>query len=190
MNLTPSGALNVLPSGTPRLRVGLHSAAPPALIRMKLSTLETEQWLPRTPEELFPFFAAAENLEELTPPWLHFQILSPPGPIRKGTRIDYRLRLHGIPIRWQSEITVWEPPLRFVDVQRKGPYRTWIHEHTFELGDGGTWIRDHVQYATLGGELVRRLLVVPDLERIFRFRRSRLEALFGRQHNGSGGPVA
>jgi ligand-binding SRPBCC domain-containing protein len=146
---------------------------------MKLSMFTTEQWLPRTPEELFPFFADAKNLEELTPDWLRFKILNPPGSIREGTRIDYRLRLHGIPLRWQSEITVWDPPRRFVDVQRSGPYRTWIHEHRFEPRNGGTVIQDQVQYAPIGGELVRRLLVAPDLEKIFRFRRERLERLFG-----------
>ena len=146
---------------------------------MKLFTFTTEQWLPRTPEELFPFFSDAQNLEELTPDWLHFQVLQAPGPIRAGTRIDYRLRLHGIPLRWQSEITVWEPPFRFVDVQRRGPYRAWIHEHTFVPHEGGTLIRDRVQYAANGGELIRRLLVAPDLDKIFRFRRGRLQALFG-----------
>jgi ligand-binding SRPBCC domain-containing protein len=146
---------------------------------MRLFTHKTEQWIPRKPEDLFPFFADAPNLEELTPPWLHFRIVRQPERICAGTRIDYRLRLHGILLRWQSEITVWEPPFRFVDVQTRGPYRAWIHEHSFEPRDGGTLMRDYVQYAVTGGPLVRRLLVAPDLDRIFGYRRSRLEALFG-----------
>jgi len=146
---------------------------------MRLFTLKTEQWIPRPIETVFPFFADPSNLEQLTPPWLHFRILNPVRDVRAGLRIDYRLRLHGIPLRWQSEITEWEPPFRFVDVQRRGPYRAWIHEHTFESVDGGTLMRDVVQYAVLGGPLVRKLFVEPDLKRIFNFRRLQLESVFG-----------
>jgi len=76
--------------------------------------------------------------------------------MRVGTLIDYRLRVHGLPLRWQSEITVWEPQRRFVDEQRRGPYRLWLHEHTFELRDGGTLCRDHVRYAVAFDILVHR----------------------------------
>ena len=91
---------------------------------MKTFTLTNELWLPQQPQDVFPFFADAFNLERLTPPSLGFQVLTPP-PIemRVGTLIDYRVRLRGIPMRWQSEITEWEPPHRFVDEQRRGPYR-------------------------------------------------------------------
>lgn len=149
---------------------------------MRLFTLETEQWFPQTLETLFPFFADAANLEQLTPPWLHFRIVSPAVELRAGALLDYRLRVHGIPLTWQSEITVWEPPFRFVDVQKRGPYRAWIHEHTFESRDGGTLMRDRVQYAVTGGALVRNLLVAPDLDKIFNFRRVRLESIFGGAH--------
>ena len=146
---------------------------------MKLFTLKKEQWIPRSIDELFPFFADSGNLDQLKPPWLHFRIVSPRAEMSAGLRIDYRLRLHGVPMKWQSEITTWEPPFRFVDVQRRGPYRAWIHEHTFEARDGGTLIRDHVQYAVLGGPLVQKFLVAPDLKKIFDFRRARLESIFG-----------
>jgi len=102
--------------------------------------------------------------------------------LRAGALLDYRLRVHGIPLTWQSEITVWEPPFRFVDVQKRGPYRAWIHEHTFESRDGGTLMRDRVQYAVTGSALVRNLLVAPDLDKIFNFRRVRLESIFGGAH--------
>ena len=97
---------------------------------MRIFTYEAEAWLPRTPEGLFEFFGNAANLQTITPEWLNFQILTPaPIQIRAGTLIDYQLRIRGIPVRWQTEITVWEPPHRFVDVQKRGPYRQWIHEH-------------------------------------------------------------
>jgi ligand-binding SRPBCC domain-containing protein len=86
--------------------------------------------------------------------------------------------MHGIPIRWQSEIAVWHPPQHFVDRQTKGPYSLWVHEHTFEDHDGGTVIGDNVEYAVPGGSLVQKLLVAPDLERIFKYRHQILEGLF------------
>lgn len=145
-----------------------------------LYTITSEVLLPRPIEEVFPFFADALNLERLTPPWLKFAVLTPT-PIRMevGTLIDYRLKVRGFPLRWQSEITAWEPPHRFVDEQRRGPYKAWVHEHTFIAKAGGTLACDKVQYAVYGGALVRRLFVAPDLRRIFDYRRQRMEAIFG-----------
>ncbi len=146
---------------------------------MKIYTLTSELWLPKPVEEVFPFFADARNLERITPPWLHFEIVTP-GPIemRPGTIIDYRLRLRGIPLRWRSEITVWEPPHRFVDEQRRGPYRLWVHEHLFSRHNGGTLARDVVRYSVPGGDVVHRLFVAPDLNRIFEYRRRELQKIF------------
>lgn len=142
-------------------------------------TLEREQWLPRPPHEIFPFFAAASNLNALTPPWVGFNILTPePIEMRIGAVIDYRIRLHGIPVRWQTEITDWEPPTKFVDEQRIGPYRHWVHTHTFVAKDGGTLCVDHVDYAVPMGWLIHRLFVRRDVERIFDFRQQALSALF------------
>ena len=142
--------------------------------------LEAELWLPRRRDAVFLFFADAFNLETLTPPWLKFEVLTPrPIEMRAGLRIDYRLRLRGLPLRWQSEITAWEPPRRFVDEQRRGPYRAWIHEHLFEERDGGTLARDGVRYKVIGGRLVNALLVRRDVERIFSFRQEKLRELLG-----------
>ena len=142
--------------------------------------LDTSHWLPRPPEEVFHFYADAFNLERLTPPWLRFQVNTPP-PIAMvaGVEIDYRLRLKGVPLSWRSRITAWEPPFRFVDEQVRGPYRRWVHEHTFTPRDGGTLVRDLVEYDMLGGWLVDRLMVRRDLSRIFAYRQERLAELFG-----------
>ena len=148
---------------------------------MKTFTLTNELWLPHQPQDVFPFFADAFNLERLTPPSLGFQVLTPP-PIemKVGTLIDYRVRLRGVPMRWQSEITEWEPPHRFVDEQRRGPYRQWIHEHTFTSQDGGTMAKDTVRYAVLGGAIVQRLFVASELKRIFQYRNAALKDHFSR----------
>ena len=143
--------------------------------------IKSEITLPQPLADVFPFFSDARNLERLTPDWLKFEVLTPdPIEMTAGTLIEYRLRLRGVPIRWRSEITAWEPPYRFVDEQRRGPYRAWIHEHTFEERDGQTIARDHVQYDHLGGRLVNRLLVGPDVAKIFAFRRQKMEEIFGR----------
>lgn len=146
---------------------------------MREFTLHREQRIEADLDVVFAFFADARNLERLTPPWLRFEILTPE-PIRMaaGTRIDYRLRVHGMPLRWQSEISAWEPMRRFVDEQRRGPYRRWIHAHEFERVGGGTLVRDHVRYAVPGGALVQKLFVGRDLERIWDFRATALERLF------------
>ncbi len=148
---------------------------------MKTYNFKSEQWLPRPLEEVFGFFADASHLEILTPPWLHFKILIP-GPIqmKPGTLIDYRITLHDVPIHWQSEILVWEPPHGFVDVQRRGPYRRWIHKHMFFDHQGGTRVGDEVEYAVPGGAMIQKLFVAPDLHRIFDYKRQRLREIFGK----------
>jgi ligand-binding SRPBCC domain-containing protein len=98
--------------------------------------------------------------------------------MRAGATIAYRLRVHGLPIRWTSEITAWEPPYRFVDEQRRGPYRLWHHTHTFEEQSGGTLARDSVRYAVPFGRLAHRLIVRRDVEQIFAFRQEALKRIF------------
>ena len=98
--------------------------------------------------------------------------------MREGLVLDYRLRLHGLPLRWQSLISAWEPPHRFVDEQVQGPYRTWIHEHTFESCEGGTLCGDHVIYDMIGGRVANALLVERDLRRIFLHRCASLRKRF------------
>ena len=147
---------------------------------MKTFNFSSKQWLPKPLEEVFPFFADARNLGELTPEWLSFDVLTPdPIPMAVGTTIDYRLAWHGIPLRWRSEIAAWEPPHRFVDRQLRGPYRLWHHEHRFEERDGGTNVVDVVEYAVWGGAVAVNLGVRRDIERIFGFRRARLIDIFG-----------
>ena len=146
---------------------------------MKEFTLQTEVWLPRPRDEVFAFFADARNLNALTPPWVKFAMLTPGFiDMRAGTLIDYRIRVHGIPIRWLTEITEWQPPHYFIDKQRRGPYTLWHHTHTFEDCNGGTRSLDHVRYRPRGGALVHWLFVRRDVERIFNYRQYRLKQLF------------
>jgi len=153
-------------------------------MKPKIRQIHQEQWLPLPLPEVFTFFSSAENLEQLTPPWVGFQILSPlPISMHPGTLIDYRIHLHGIPLTWRTEITVWEPPYRFVDLQLRGPYSLWRHEHLFVEKDGGTQVIDHIDYAIPfswmpGASLVQRFFVQPDLDKIFEYRSQALRRHF------------
>lgn len=146
---------------------------------MRIHEYRCELWLPRTPTELFPFFADAANLDTITPPWLHFHIVTPrPIAMGAGALIDYRLQVRGLPLRWRTLIKEWQPPHRFVDEQLRGPYRLWLHEHTFEARDGGTLARDFVRYAVPFDWLLHRWFIRPDIEKIFAYRQQSLRRLF------------
>jgi ligand-binding SRPBCC domain-containing protein len=143
-------------------------------------TLTARTHVRRPLPDVFAFFADCRNLEVLTPPELQFRILTPGAhEVRRGLRIDYRLRIWGIPFQWQSLISVWEPGRRFVDEQTRGPYRRWRHEHRFQAVDDGTIVTDRVDYSVPGGAIAHRI-VRPQLMRIFRYRASRLAELLER----------
>jgi ligand-binding SRPBCC domain-containing protein len=142
--------------------------------------LETSTSLPRPVDEVFRFFADAENLQRITPPELAFQILTPtPIDIREGTIIDYRLRLFGVPFRWRTRIVQWQPSGQFIDEQVRGPYRSWKHLHTFVGDDNGTQMTDRVEYRLPfhPAGLIVLPLVRRQLDRIFRYRADAIEAL-------------
>jgi ligand-binding SRPBCC domain-containing protein len=150
---------------------------------LRLQRLEREQVIRRPLGEVFDFFARAENLERITPPWLSFRVVTA-GPIEMGcgTLIDYRLRLHGVPLRWTSRIEHWEEEHRFVDQQVHGPYSVWRHLHEFVPIGRATCVRDRVEYALPLGWLADPLalpVVRRDLGRIFDYRRSAVARLLG-----------
>jgi uncharacterized protein len=139
--------------------------------------------VPRPLDEVFEFFSKAENLERLTPAWLNFHILSvEPSPVRKGTLIRYSLRWRIFPIRWTTEIIEWDPPHRFADVQLKGPYKLWHHEHRFVAEGNGTRILDEVRYSLpfgFLGSIAHVARVEKDVRGIFAYRMEVVKKLFG-----------
>ena len=162
-----------------------HAVVQPAPIRHSRlgganRILEVETLVPLSLDEVFPFFAQAENLQRITPPELQFHIETAlPVKMALGTVLDYRLRLAGVPFRWRSRITVWDPPHRFLDEQLRGPYREWIHLHTFEETPEGTRVTDRVRYrlplhplSLPAAPLVRR-----QLHRIFTYRETAVREL-------------
>jgi ligand-binding SRPBCC domain-containing protein len=148
-------------------------SAPPDIERLSRDII-----VPAPLADTFAFFADAANLQRLTPPWLHFSILTPmPAEMREGLEIEYRISLYGVPLPWRSRIDLWQPGVCFVDRQLVGPYRWWRHEHRFEAVGDGTRVIDEVDYAPraawLSGPLVRR-----DLQRIFAYRHEMLGRTF------------
>ena len=140
---------------------------------MRSYTFEQCQRLALPASQAFEFFADARNLQSITPPWLSFSVSN------AGALIDYRLRLHGLPVRWRTLISVWERPARFIDLQIKGPYAHWEHTHTFEpVGEQAVVIGDRVRYALpLGplGAIAHEPFLRRDVEHIFEFRQRALE---------------
>lgn len=150
-----------------------------------LSSIYREMIIPRSQEETFAFFSDARNLDILTPRWVGFKILTPtPIEMRAGALIEYQIRIHGIPIRWRTEITEWEAPHRFVDLQLKGPYEWWHHEHRFESSKDGTRMIDEVEFRAPLHWISHPLIVKRDVRRIFDYRAQALERLFGGANAG------
>jgi ligand-binding SRPBCC domain-containing protein len=140
--------------------------------------LDREIIVPAPLHETFAFFADAANLQRITPPWLHFSILTPmPVRMQTGLDIEYRISLYGLPLPWRSRIDVWQPGVCFVDRQIAGPYRWWRHEHRFDAVPGGTRVVDRVDYAPRVGWLSARL-VRRDVGRIFDYRQEALRRIF------------
>lgn len=150
---------------------------------MPAYTLDQRQIVRRPLDEVFEFFANPRNLEQLTPPFLNFRILTPePIEMREGALIDYRISIRGIPLRWRTRIEDFEPMRSFVDIQLRGPYRSWRHLHAFSAIDDGTEVRDRIEYSLpLGpvGRLAHAFVVKRDLDAIFAYRREAITRAFG-----------
>jgi ligand-binding SRPBCC domain-containing protein len=167
--------------GFPSLAEALSDLCSPPK-RGRFDKLVYEQWIPKKVDEIFPFFAEAKNLEVITPPWLEFNVLGASTPdMREGTLIDYKLKLHGVNVRWQSRIESWEPNKKFVDFQTRGPYSYWHHTHEFKPMGEGTLMIDRIEYGLPMGSLGRAVAgwkVDRDLEQIFSFRKQKIDELF------------
>lgn len=150
--------------------------------RGRLAILYRETTVPTSLDETFAFFSNAENLDRLTPSWVGFQILTPtPIEMHPGRNIDYRIRIRGVPVKWRTEIAAWKPNEHFTDVQIKGPYRWWHHEHRFEPSpDGGTRVIDEVEYLAPFAWLTHPLLVRRDVRRIFDHRAEQLRKILAK----------
>ena len=148
---------------------------------MKIHTFECEMLAPLSMRETFAVFEDPYNLARITPPWLNFRILTPGLVMKKGAVIEYKISWMGLPLRWKTLITEYEPPFVFVDEMTKGPYSYWRHRHTFHPTEQGTIVTDRVEYALpMGplGELAHSVIVGRQVEEIFSYRQRALGAIF------------
>lgn len=150
---------------------------------MNVHVLEREQLVTASLDRVVAFFGDASNLDALTPPWLRFRIVTPlPIEMRCDTRIEYQLRLAGVPLRWRTRIAKWDPPHGFVDVQERGPYALWEHSHHFRACAEGVWMADVVRYAlpfAALGAVAHALAIRAALAAIFDYRFARIREQFG-----------
>jgi ligand-binding SRPBCC domain-containing protein len=150
---------------------------------MQAKEIRTTTIINKSLSEVFEFFSKAENLNKLTPPKVHFTILTPlPIPMFPGQIIKYRIKLFGIPFFWKTEITAWNPPFKFEDKQLSGPYVIWNHQHLFKEVDGKTEMTDIVTYKSKGWILapfLHWLFVDKNVNEIFAYREKRLDEIFG-----------
>jgi len=146
-------------------------------------TLHRQQLIPVPIERVWDYFATPRNLNEMTPPDMAFEFLQGGDePMYAGQVIAYKVMIvPGVRVRWLTQITHVEPGKRFVDEQRLGPYRLWIHEHRFEPQPDGVQMSDLVTYALpFGplGDLVHALYIRRRLAQIFDYRREKVNVLF------------
>ncbi len=156
------------------------------MYRSEMFILERETFVSAPQAEVFAFFSDPHNLARITPPSLGFEVVeAPPGPLRAGHRIRYRIRILGIAVAWTSLISEWEDGAYFVDEQLRGPYRRWRHAHTLREAGNGVTMLDRVEYElpfgllgqVFGGWWVRR-----DLDRIFAYRAQAISTIFPERH--------
>jgi ligand-binding SRPBCC domain-containing protein len=145
--------------------------------------LERQQWIDRPLESVFEFFSRAENLGRITPSWMHFELRTGGAiQMRSGTRIDYRIKLWGVPMSWRTRIEEWDDGSGFTDVQERGPYRRWEHHHCFSPMAGGTLMSDRVNYCLpIGwiGEAAHGLFVRRALDAVFDYRFTKVGEIHG-----------
>lgn len=149
---------------------------------MKTYRLHCELFAPVPIKAAFAVFENPHNLARITPPELGFRVLTPNLKMRAGAEIDYTIRWLGLPMRWKTLITGYDPPHSFTDEQAKGPYTIWRHRHSFEAVDGGTRVIDDVEYVLpLGvlGQVAHAVMVERQLRGIFEFRQRALKTLIG-----------
>lgn len=147
--------------------------------------IEQEQIINKKLEDIFPFFTNPDNLSAITPSWLKFTIKKKStNNMKENAEFIYTIKFHGIPMFWQTKITKFEPPYLFVDEQLIGPYKTWIHTHTFEEKGNTTIIRDRVEYDLFGWFLksaIHKLFIKNTIKKIFEYRKTVLGEYF--EHN-------
>jgi ligand-binding SRPBCC domain-containing protein len=147
--------------------------------------LKQSQTLPIDREVLWKFISVPQNLNKITPPDMAFEIIGEPTEkTYAGLLLEYRVK---VPLlgwsTWLTEIKYVEEGVSFMDEQRVGPYKLWLHTHKLEDVDGGTRMTDDIRYLVPFGPiglLANAVFVGRTLRRIFDYRRVKMEEIFGK----------
>ena len=149
---------------------------------MTKHTLDSSHIVRADPQRVWAFFSRRRNLGRITPRSMRFGIPHRSAIDRGGLTIEYTLRpLFGIPVQWRTLIDEVEARHRFRDVQEKGPYKSWLHQHRFTAVEDGVRMDDRVEYEMpFGpvGALGHRMLVRSQLQHVFDFRASAIDSIF------------
>ena len=139
-------------------------------------------WLPKPRAEVFAFFADPVKVPSVMPPSLRVRLVAPPRAMTAGAVFDLRLVWLGVPLRWRAFVREYDPPVRFLDVQVRGPYARWEHRHLFLVDGQGTRVEERVVYRLpLGplGRLAHTVLVGRQLATLWAYRRRRIGDVLG-----------
>ena len=143
---------------------------------------EQKQIINNKLDYIFPFFSKPENLSTITPNWLKFKIKTkPPLVMKNNAKFDYVIKFFGVPMKWTTVITDYNPPFMFEGTQTKGPYKLWVHTHSFSEENGKTIMHDCVEYDLYGGPLkylINSLFVKKSINKIFAFRKEIIKKRF------------
>ncbi len=165
----------------PNLRSALENLLAPKNLK-GAHTLTVTQFIPASEQKVFDFFSEAKNLETITPPWLNFRITNCSTPkISAGTLFEYKLKVRGLPVKWKTLISTWQPNQSFTDTMLKGPYKFWDHTHEFKIVQDGILMTDKVHYKVpfgILGEFVALIWVHSDVKTIFKYRSDTIKSLF------------
>lgn len=151
---------------------------------MKIYRFYQKQFIKADLDHVWDFFSSPHNLNEITPPFMNFEILEITGSEKmfNGQRIKYKVSpFPFVRLKWVTEIIDIKPGSSFADNQLKGPFSLWHHEHYFKKADGGVEMEDHVSYAIpfgIIGRIANGIAVRKQVERIFEYRRKKIDMIF------------
>jgi ligand-binding SRPBCC domain-containing protein len=150
---------------------------------LKIYQFRSKQFWPISIKEAWEFFSNPNNLPQITPPWLNFEVTTQlDSKMYAGMIITYVVRpLLNIPTKWVTEITHVHEPIFFVDEQRLGPYKLWHHQHIFREAQNGIVMEDIVTYAVpfgFIGRIANSLIISKKIKSIFEFRTNVLIKIF------------
>ncbi|MDP1842941.1 MAG: SRPBCC family protein [Sediminibacterium sp.] len=151
----------------------------------RIYSIKTVQKIPISLENAWDFFSKPDNLKEITPKNLGFNIVSKHHGTKMyaGQIIEYTVRpILGIPLYWMTEITHVADHQFFVDEQRFGPYSLWHHQHHFKAIEGGVEMTDIVHYKLplwFLGDIANIIMVKAQLRGIFNHRYKAVDERFG-----------